>query len=86
MQERCSKAGFEDPFFPREYYQRNCHISKTMTPSLLLSARLGNQLLNDLLMHLVQSQKVEYEKALSKAVDKTNLAPTFKEWSIATDH
>jgi hypothetical protein len=57
-----------------------------MIPSLLLSAMLGNQLLNDLFMHLVQSQKVEYEKALSKAVDKTDRAPTFKAWSIATDY
>jgi twitching motility protein PilT len=39
---------------------------------------LGNQLLNDSLINLVQSQKVEYEEALSKAVDKADLAKRLK--------
>lgn len=39
---------------------------------------LGNQLLNDSLIHLVQSQKVEYDEAISKAVDKTDIARRLK--------
>lgn len=35
---------------------------------------LGNQLLNDSLAALVQGQKVEYDEALSKAVDKAEFA------------
>jgi len=39
---------------------------------------LGNQLLNDSLVNLVQTQKVEYDEALSKAVDKADIAKRLK--------
>jgi twitching motility protein PilT len=38
----------------------------------------GNQLLNDSLLQLVQSQKIEADEALSKSVDKTELARRLK--------
>jgi twitching motility protein PilT len=38
----------------------------------------GNQLLNDSLINLVQTQKIEYEEALSKAVDKADIAKRLK--------
>ncbi len=41
----------------------------------------GNQLLNDSLVNLVQTQKVEYDEALSKAVDKTDIAKRLKRTS-----
>ena len=37
----------------------------------------GNQLLNDSLAALVNARTVEYEEALSKAVDKADLARRF---------
>jgi twitching motility protein PilT len=37
----------------------------------------GNQLLNDSLAALVNAKTVEYEEALSKAVDKADLARRF---------
>jgi twitching motility protein PilT len=39
---------------------------------------LGNQLLNDSLVSLVQTQKVDYDEAMSKAVDKAELAKRVK--------
>ncbi len=39
---------------------------------------LGNQLLNESLTHLIQTQKVEYDEALSKAVDKADIARRMK--------
>ena len=37
----------------------------------------GNQILNDSLAALVNAKTVEYEEALSKAVDKADLARRF---------
>lgn len=48
-------------------------------PNIMQTGKaLGNQLLNDSLVHLVQTQKVEYEEALSKAVDKKEVAQRLK--------
>jgi len=48
-------------------------------PNIMQTGKaLGNQLLNDSLLSLVQTQKVEYEEALSKAVDKTEFAKRMK--------
>ena len=48
-------------------------------PNIMQTAKaLGNQLLNDSLVNLVQTQKVEYEEALSKAVDKADIAKRLK--------
>ena len=44
-------------------------------PNIMQTGKaLGNQLLNDSLANLVQAGKVEIEEAISKAVDKTELA------------
>jgi twitching motility protein PilT len=48
-------------------------------PNIMQTGKaLGNQLLNDSLIHLVQTQKIEYEEALSKAVDKADIAKRLK--------
>jgi twitching motility protein PilT len=48
-------------------------------PNIMQTAKAqGNQLLNDSLVNLVQTQKVEYEEALSKAVDKADIAKRLK--------
>jgi twitching motility protein PilT len=51
-------------------------------PNIMQTGKaLGNQLLNDSLVQLVQTQKVEYEEALSKAVDKKEIAQRLKRTS-----
>ena len=41
-------------------------------PNIMQTGKaFGNQLLNDSLVNLVQTQKVEYEEAISKAIDRT---------------
>ena len=48
-------------------------------PNIMQTGKaLGNQLLNDSLINLVQTQKIEYEEALSKAVDKADIAKRLK--------
>ncbi len=48
-------------------------------PNIMQTGKaLGNQLLNDSLVNLVQTQKIEYEEALSKAVDKADIAKRVK--------
>ncbi|MCI0441848.1 PilT/PilU family type 4a pilus ATPase [bacterium] len=48
-------------------------------PNIMQTGKaLGNLLLNDSLINLVQTQKVEYEEALSKAVDKKDVAQRLK--------
>ena len=48
-------------------------------PNMMQTGKaLGNRLLNDSLLVLVQSQKVEYEEALSKAVDKAEFTKRLK--------
>lgn len=51
-------------------------------PNIMQTGKaLGNQLLNDSLINLVQTQKIEYEEALSKAVDKADIAKRLKRTS-----
>jgi twitching motility protein PilT len=48
-------------------------------PNIMQTGKaFGNQLLNDSLINLVQTQKIEYEEALSKAVDKADIAKRLK--------
>ncbi len=48
-------------------------------PNIMQTGKaFGNQLLNDSLVSLVQSQKVEYDEAISKAVDKAEFAKRVK--------
>jgi twitching motility protein PilT len=48
-------------------------------PNIMQTGKsLGNQLLNDSLLQLVQAQKVEFDEALSKAVDKAEFTKRMK--------
>jgi twitching motility protein PilT len=48
-------------------------------PNIMQTGKsFGNQLLNDSLVHLVQTQQVDYDEALSKAVDKAEFAKRLK--------
>ena len=52
---------------------KNHHIANIM----MTAKKMGNQMLNEELQRLVLSDKVEYEEALSKAIDKPDLAKRF---------
>ena len=52
---------------------KNHQIQNTM----VTAKRMGNQLLNEELEHLVVDDRVDFEEALAKATDKVDLAKRF---------